>query len=353
MAMRISSGWKIIFIVILLILIIHFINKNGDVATTASLAYVCPRQIEEVCTFRFEKYVPSELETAWASLSNTWQDKAGFCTAQQKLTEHINTWIRVAEKLSKSTTGRLTSSDSDFNIADKTFSKFIYKQTCGSKVEMFEKWIEPLALSLKDPRYNNGCPKAGDSFLHSKAHLVLESVTGREKLEKFALMDIGASTFVAGATGSSQQYLLSGYKSRGIHFNKLLLWEPTQMKDSQIFAQVPEDWYPYYQYFNVLPSSVPTDPKNPLNALKLFATVDDFVSLKLTLNLTDIELKMILKMMTEPEITSLIDEFFYEHKFKFDEKNPPLKLVFGNTQADDIFTLLSKMRHQGIRAHGW
>eukprot|EP01097_Dermamoeba_algensis_P008652 TRINITY_DN5853_c0_g1_i1.p1 TRINITY_DN5853_c0_g1~~TRINITY_DN5853_c0_g1_i1.p1 ORF type:complete len:367 (-),score=101.17 TRINITY_DN5853_c0_g1_i1:33-1133(-) len=365
MSAQVNRFVKAVVAIFVLVILYKFFFSDFPLDSFASYSYSsssssgCRTATEKGnCIILFQKYVPSELESKWMKSAISWMWYYNFCTAQKSQAKEIDIWLKTCAKLNNTSNFKLPESDPDYLQASQVFSKFIYSKTCGPKTEIIEKWIEPLAFSLRDPRYNSGCTPNGAPYGYVKDYILLDAIGAdrKDKRRKNVLMDFSAATFLTGPPheGSPQQYFFDSYKARGINFTELLMWDATSRPDTEILKDVPSEWYPYYHYFNTAPSASKKDPKNPLNMLKEFATPDDFVSFKLDLNAPATENDFISLIMEDPEVSSRIDEFFFEHHVNFDHLNAFWGTVKDpNMYLPDSYKLFSKLRHLGIRAHGW
>eukprot|EP01097_Dermamoeba_algensis_P008656 TRINITY_DN5853_c0_g4_i2.p1 TRINITY_DN5853_c0_g4~~TRINITY_DN5853_c0_g4_i2.p1 ORF type:complete len:366 (-),score=81.39 TRINITY_DN5853_c0_g4_i2:80-1177(-) len=356
---KIMATFVLIFFAVFYFFVDHRSLRVGGVGGGSSTCQPVSQQKKglgytEECTLQFKQYIPSQLELKWMENVVAWQDTPkSFCVAQEQFKAEIDVWLRVIQKLSYTPNGTLPETDPDYKASEEIFSKFIYKKTCGSNPETLEvKWIEPLALSLRDPRHNWDC--GGRQYEYSRAYILLDSITGRTGGQTNLLLDLGASTFSQGLGGASQQYFYEKYKARGIKFNRILLWEGTTVSDPQLTNEVPADWYPYYQYYNVLAPCGKTDLKNPLNMLKVLVTPEDFVTFKLDIDTAPVEMAFIKQIIEEPEVHNLLDEFFFEHHVNFHHMNTYWgNSIDRNLHLSDTYKLLTHLRKLGIRAHGW
>ena len=88
------------------------------------------------------------------------------------------------------------------------------------------------------------------------------------------------------------------------------------------------------------------------------AKEEDFVAFKLDIDTPEIEVPIVLKLIRDPQMTKLIDEFFFELHFHSEvecgwSKAVPAVLdglVLDRTGALQLFRTL---REDGIRAHVW
>jgi hypothetical protein len=94
--------------------------------------------------------------------------------------------------------------------------------------------------------------------------------------------------------------------------------------------------------------------------LKNVAIPEDFVSFKLDIDTPAVEVPIALELLKNPEITSLVDEFFFELHYRCDimmycgwgnrMPNEYLGLVLDRPRILEFF---QDLRRLGVRAHIW
>ena len=109
------------------------------------------------------------------------------------------------------------------------------------------------------------------------------------------------------------------------------------------------------QYFNIPVTRNTSDPAHPLSILKKLTTPDDFVVLKLDIDVPAIEDLMIQEIMSDYNLNMRIDEMFYEVHVNFPPMNKAWRHAFDNLSVTmaDAYTAFDNLRRLGIRMHGW
>ena len=129
--------------------------------------------------------------------------------------------------------------------------------------------------------------------------------------------------------------------------------QASPVSDHVLLENVPKWLLPRYHFFNIPASTNVSDPANPLNMLRVIASREDYVVLKLDIDNTAIEMIFIDQFLASIETLSLVDEFFFEHHVNFQPMNPYWGTGNESMQLSDSYSIFSKLRHHGIRAHGW
>lgn len=234
-------------------------------------------------------------------------------------------------------------------------SYFEITHRCVGKATTMLRAIEPLYGIFRHPEAVY-CHRGKPTVIKRKAkdteYLVTDDATRfniQAERQNF-YFDLGSSIY----HDLSQEKMLLHYEERGIHFHRHLLWEANPMDPVHLFRVVPARFHSAYQFFNT-PVNAEQDDRNPLNILKKIATRDDFVVVKLDIDNSAIEQKFVSQILNDEMLASLVDEFFWEPHFHF---HPFLKCCWRDTadtnlSAHDVHLMFSKMRHFGIRAHGW
>jgi len=149
-------------------------------------------------------------------------------------------------------------------------------------------------------------------------------------------------------------------RQRGIMFDQLYGWEYTLLEPNQFWKCVPDAVKPIYHFFNVPITSDVSDPHSPLRHILSIAREEDFVSFKLDIDTSSVEIPLVLQLVASSELMRLMDEFFFELHFRCEimkycgwgDKMPEsvdwLKLDRVNT-----LSLFADMRRKGVRAHIW
>ena len=117
---------------------------------------------------------------------------------------------------------------------------------------------------------------------------------------------------------------------------------------------------PLYHFFNAPVSAGENDEISPLRFIKEIATEQDFVSFKLDIDTSEVEIPMAMRLVRNPALARLVDEFFFELHFRCEilmycgwgDRMPN---SYDGLELDRVHAmeLFREMRHLGIRAHVW
>jgi hypothetical protein len=189
------------------------------------------------CVLTSRRYIPSRLEKTWMQNVHVWQDDyCKYFDPQIPQMKELMNQIKMAQHITH-----------DLQ-EEELLSKFVEEWQCHSKNMLFANRIEPLAAALRT--FLAFCGGGGD--LIDRQYLVLEAVHaqpsgGQRHHSRAFYFDVGASSYLQGIGGASQQYFVDSYKSLGITFDRMLLWEATRMDPNTIFNELPKELFAAYQ----------------------------------------------------------------------------------------------------------
>ena len=171
------------------------------------------------------------------------------------------------------------------------------------------------------------------------------------------LFDLGASLYRSGLGGSSQDFFVESYAARGIHFDRILAWEPKPYPDQKIIDAMPNHVYDVASFFNVGVSADPEARINPLRTLRSITRPSDLVVLKIDIDSPEIEERLLQQIVEDSSLSSRVDELYYEdhvHMHPFMHGGP---WQGGQNRTKrtliDSYALFGQLRRLGIRAHSW
>jgi hypothetical protein len=283
------------------------------------------------------------LEIAWLEHMSDpqWIDHpCDFGANGTRFGDDVATWIRESRN------------PKDANV----FSSFTHHTHSNSS------FIEPLAFLLRHPLSFCNERKEWRPVTRSKDWLVLAEKQmlhshNSTDIQKKILIDAGASYYDSGFGGASTKWFVDEYRSRGIVFDAIYAWEAKKMDMERYWKQVPADVHKTMHLFN-RPASIDSTLNNPLARLVSECRVEDFCVLKIDVDTPSVELPWVQQILQCHDVSSRIDEFFFEHHVhglmenKYHEEFGWPSSGVSGTYAD-TYRLLAELRHRGIRAHSW
>jgi hypothetical protein len=162
------------------------------------------------------------------------------------------------------------------------------------------------------------------------------------------LLDMGASLqFDFHKDDTPVVDLTSIYTKFGITFDHYYAYEIKPTKPDEVFQKLPDDLMASYHWINV---GVSTDPQSKLNPWRLLLDnfdENDFIVVKLDVDNTGIELKLVEQLLADENIIKLVDVFYWEHHVSLKEWWP------YSESAKKSLQLFYDLRTKGIPAHYW
>ena len=160
--------------------------------------------------------------------------------------------------------------------------------------------------------------------------------------------------------GPSIPFFRSLYERHCITFDHIWGFDAGWHNESVWMALVPER---LRSGISFQPGKVDATDQSALGILKRTALPEDFVVLKLDIDTTDVELRILERILNEPELHTLIDELYYEFpaRVKDDFLNDKQSCTLHGTNQNDNRTVtveeamktMGTLRQLGIRAHFW
>jgi hypothetical protein len=296
------------------------------------------RHFAVVCTWKFVSYTSSSLEQKWTDKASEWgKDPCRHTLEDAAL---FDAWIPEVEAYQRTRVAPVTTKS--------LFSLFVYRDVC-SGVDVSVP-IEPFAGTGRHP---GTC--LGEKDIASKDYLLVETRMPPHRRAFF--FDLGASLWNEGGGGASQSWVYKTYtQRRGVEFDGIYAWESTVHHPAKVFREVPSDVHAAYHWFNIAADATPGVGTNPLTILQRVAQPEDFVVLKLDIDNSAVEMPFISQILTNRNVSVLIDELFFEHHY---DMQPMVKYGWKKSGSDSKMTMVDSariflgMRNLGIRAHVW
>lgn len=308
-------------------------------------------QTDDMCVLVSSSYRPSKLEQMW--LDNVGQFQNAYCASAGVSTtsKWVDTWINTVAQLQDQ-------HSSPSHLDPDVFSSFRKIWKCKGEIHSETTWIEPLSHGLRHPRAPF-CSDPRPADLVDRGYILLDfpqqyHQSCMNRTCQAIYLDLGASTWNAGAGGPSQSWFVNSYASHGITFDRFLLWEATPTPAAQILQDVPHHLWHKYQYFNVPATADKNDLASPVAILQQIAQPGDFVMVKLDIDNYKIESDIMRSIFDSDSVMALIDEFLFEYHVNFAPMLGPWgSAVDRSKNLSDAYELFYKLRSRGIRAHSW
>jgi hypothetical protein len=135
-----------------------------------------------------------------------------------------------------------------------------------------------------------------------------------------------------------------------------VLQEATIFKrPARIFREYPREVMSRVSYFNIPANTTVGNADNPMDLLLDLAKEEDFVVVKIDIDLTPVEMAFIHRIINTPQLAELIDELYFENHVV----RSPMAYQGWNLHGNKEMTLpqsyeiFMQMRKLGILAHSW
>jgi hypothetical protein len=345
------------------------------------------------CAWVFTEYQPSAWEREWSAGEESGERRDRECEILATPAEAERS-IRLIRSIRDLMEKRIVPAESI-----DLFSRMAYAQVCGpsehksgrTRVQL----IEPLVGIIRDPL--SICPKPAsvpnevyqsyglfENDEQSKRHLLIgpaapwtdrpsdpsswrlggfepwtQEASGPQKnrLRQRMLIDIGASTYGSWRGreyAAGTRWFVDRYQKSRVSFDWIVSYEYEKMDPSEIYASVPPDLLPHYIYFNQGVEKAPEGKWNPWRILRgMGVNRGDYIVAKLDIDTPEIENDLANQVLTDPRITELVDEFFYEHHVNTKPMNPFWGTDNSPILLRDTYRTFAALRAKGIRMHSW
>ena len=289
--------------------------------------------------------------------------------------------MRSLEKIirfQKSAAAAVTFNDEDDVLFSKMFYRCESSRSSRKRALVVAQYIEPLIGLIRDPL--TICPSSsnfgslllqGEDAIQSKRFFLLgpsapydrfhsgENRTippwlyqpGAQKI----LVDLGASLFngqdhptIATQTIGAR-WFYEYFRTLSLQFDRIIAFEYSEYAPKTYWRQIPDDLMGKLTFINV--GVEETGKFNPWHALRTIAQKQDYVIVKLDIDTRPLEMGLINQILNTTEISSLIDEMFFEMHINVDE----MKRFWGSPGGSlkDTYVLFNRLRQMGIRMHSW
>lgn len=221
-------------------------------------------------------------------------------------------------------------------------------------------FVEPLTTPMRHPKF---CTK-GREYLMDMKYMVHDFGYMCRHLHSRArtvLIDMGASLSYHDGQNNALlktettpiEYLLGLYQKFGFHFDHIYGYEKTFTDPEKVFSELlPPELHTSYHWINAGVNAKKNSSLNPLDTLVRKFSPDDFVVVKLDIDTAFLELPLAKQLLNDPEISSRVDQFYFEHHVHMQEMARIWRSGMDGT-LQDTFSLFSDLRRAGVPAHFW
>ncbi|CAE7661313.1 unnamed protein product [Symbiodinium microadriaticum] len=237
-------------------------------------------------------------------------------------------------------------------------------------------WIEPLSGVARNP--HSVCPNTGGVDKFDIQYLVLDSYCGIPGPKpRVKLFDMGCTTnwnwknpqydfqnvdYRKGVgLGPSIPLFFNMYRDRCMEFDDIYGWEARNLNQNEWWFPLPDHIRERTRFYNIPVNETPcrlttegvfAEKGSFLHMLPYAAKPEDFVVVKMDID-GGPELAIMEALARYPELSSLVDEIFFEYHFWFDGGNFGWGQVDPQRNVDTALDLMRRLRLAGIRSHFW
>ena len=313
------------------------------------------------------QYRAGTLELQWAERAAEYAQRAGgFCAV---LAGEATEWQALLDAVAATRSAALGGSggaSAQHRSGAVEWSTISYSD--GSSVA-----LEPLAGILRDPRTTcQGSaltPSVPWGPQDSKATVYLDpgfyralastlappgSAAPRSAQPRALLLDLGSTLWSSAQPYSGLSWLVHAYAELGIEFSDVLAWEAHEKPANEYFLDMPPELAARTHFYNVpvVASTSAVGPGGVFRMLKALARPEDFVVVKLDIDMDTLEEELVLSILESTELGALIDDFYFEHHVN----TLGVMTAWGEGHPRDTagsIALFQALRRRGIRAHPW
>jgi len=315
-------------------------------------------------------YTPGELERPWFEGKVAGSICKRLASAQQQ--NGTQDWLTFAAAARGSAPKRpspqQTALMSRFDCRDMAEGSFIEPLTGGTRHPLADlkhwRWYQTTPSRLRLINKSAHCTLHGEqnAGLFNISHLILANECGQAPAAGRALyFDLGCTTWTMNSTQSQSPFsgdrpslplMQELYRRNCIEFDHIWAWEAKAMDPKVWWNEVPVDVRAKLSFFNV---GVPKEPhpNGAVALLKAAAKPEDFVVVKMDIDNAQLEHSIVNELLSDRSFAELVDEFFFEYHFVFDN----IEFGWGRQgkghTVDEALRVMRRLRTSGIRSHFW
>jgi hypothetical protein len=147
-------------------------------------------------------------------------------------------------------------------------------------------------------------------------------------------------------------YLTHIYEKFGFPFDHIYAYELTPQDAGAVYKMVPANQQAAYHWINAGVDSHPGARLNPFTLLLRTYTADDVIVVKLDVDTASTELPLAQQLLSDPQLVSLVDHFYFEHHVHLEELARYWTLSMQGSVHDSL-QLFHQLRQRGVAAHYW
>jgi hypothetical protein len=212
-------------------------------------------------------------------------------------------------------------------------------------------YVEPIIPPLRHPTFCRDKKRLLD--WHYLVHDFAAFCRTITPASKTAFVDLGASlSFHEDTYEVPILDLIGEFRKFGFRFDHIYGYEITPTDPAHVVQALPDHIFGSYHWINVGVSDDPLSKTNPWNMIQQNFREEDFVVVKLDIDTPDLEQSLVGQLRTNPNISKLVDVFYFEHHVLLKELAPYWKTKMKSTVKDSM-DLFVQLRELGIASHSW
>ena len=133
----------------------------------------------------------------------------------------------------------------------------------------------------------------------------------------------------------------------------MFMFEVEKLEAEKVMKPLPGRVKPGYHWYNIPLSTAKDSWDNPLNHVLVKAKKEDVVIFKIDFDSPLIEMGLIEQILKYPQISELIDEFYFEYHVNYEGMRHKWSTDKLNVYLSSSLKLFTALRERGIRAHSW
>ena len=168
------------------------------------------------------------------------------------------------------------------------------------------------------------------------------------------LIDMGASLDFHG-NNQPIVTLLNLYAKFGFNFDHIYAFEKTPKDPVELYTnRLPEKYFTAYHWINIGVNAQEGHKLNPLHSILKQFDVDDFIVVKLDIDMKSIEASLAMQLLEDKDqiYSRLVDQFYYEDHVHLGDMEKSWD-TYMKGSIKDSFDLFYGLRKKGIPAHFW